>query len=326
MRSMFRSRYRSQRKTRLFSSIFMTAVATFIYGTSLIAIAEAAKPFEVKVVAAQDRKYLSQGYYISLIELALEKSEEKYGPYTITRIDESMYQARQFISLNKGLMDVVWSMTSRERESKARAVRIPLLKGLNGFRIFAINKDDVEAFKNIATMNDMKVLLAGQGHDWPDVKILEYNGLRVYNFVKYKDLYKLLELSRIDYFPRNVLEIWHELDTLETEGVTVDEYNLLVYPAPVYFFIRRDNDELADRLTYGLKKAIEDGSFEKLFIEHPTHSEFFQRINISKRRVFYLTNPSLPEGTPIDDETLWFTVDKLIEIEQKLKASAAPKQ
>lgn len=278
---------------------------------------QAKKPFEVKVVSAEERKYLSQGYYIALIELALEKSAEKYGPYQLTRIDEKMYQARQFISLDKGVMDVVWSMTSRERESQARAIQIPLLKGLNGFRIFAINKNDVDTFKNISSMDDMKVLLAGQGHDWPDVKILEYNGLRVYNFVKYKDLYKLLEISRIDYFPRNVLEIWHELDTLEHKDVTVDEYNLLVYPAPVYFFIRRNNDELANRLTYGLKKAIADGSFDTLFVEHPTHSEFFERINISKRRVFYLTNPSLPEGTPIDDESLWFTVDKLIDIERK---------
>lgn len=41
-----------------------------------------------------------------------------------------MLQNRQLISLNKGILDVVWTVTTIERETNYRPIKVPLMKGL----------------------------------------------------------------------------------------------------------------------------------------------------------------------------------------------------
>lgn len=287
---------------------------------SSMASFSASPPLTLKIVAPTDQIYTTQSFYVDLVTLVMDKSSEKYGAYQLELLNSQMYQARQFISLQHGRVDVVWSMTSNEREAKAMPIRIPLLKGLNGFRIFAINEKNVLPFRAIKSIDGFKSLLAGQGHDWPDVPILEHNGLRVYHYVEFKDLYKLLSKGRIDYFPRNVLEIWDELKVLEEKNIVVDKSNIFIYRAPVYFFLRPEDTALAERMRFGLELAQKDGSFEHLLVNHPAHQDFFANISIAARNVYFLDNPLLPPETPLGDASLWFSVEQLIAIEAARKA------
>ncbi|MCX4029761.1 hypothetical protein H0A36_18915 [Endozoicomonas sp. SM1973] len=61
-----------------------------------------------------------------------------------------MTQSRAFLSLGRQL-DVVWSMTSIERETLFTPVRIPLLKGLLGHRIFIIRNGEEQRFEGIVS-------------------------------------------------------------------------------------------------------------------------------------------------------------------------------
>ena len=81
---------------------------------------------------------------------------------------------------------------------------------------------------------------------------------------------------------------------------------LLHYPAANYFFVAPDNEALAERLETGLRRALEDGSFDELFRTHPVNAEAFRQTNILVRRVLRLENPLLPAATPLEERALWW--------------------
>jgi hypothetical protein len=87
-----------------------------------------------------------------------------------------MDQKRAFEFLRNGELDVLWSMTSKDRKQKALPVRIPLLRGLLGYRMFIICQRDQQRFSNITTLSQLQYLTAGQGPHWADTKTLCANG------------------------------------------------------------------------------------------------------------------------------------------------------
>ncbi len=247
-------------------------------------------------------------YYRDVLHLALEKTVETDGAFRLQMAEKAMFQDRAIRMLegNKEL-DVVWTMTSREREQKLIPIRIPLLKGLLGHRIFIINRKDKETFAEIETFEDLKKLKAGQGHDWPDTEILRANGIEVVAASTYDGLFKMLARGRFDYFPRGVNEPWIEVRAHPDNDFIVEETLLLHYPAPVYFFVNQINAALVDRIERGLRLAIKDGSFDNIFYNHPITKEIFERAQMEERKVFQLTNPLLTPETPLDEPAFWYT-------------------
>ncbi|WP_019616497.1 transporter substrate-binding domain-containing protein [Psychromonas ossibalaenae] len=254
---------------------------------------------------SQDQRSL---YVIDLLHLALKKTAETDGPYRLEKINRKMFQGRAIKQLAAGrLVDVVWTMTSKEREELLLPIRIPLLKGLLGHRIFIIRAEDKEKFSMISTLDDLKKLTAGQGHDWPDSEILRANGIKVISSPTYKGLFSMLEMERFDYFPRGINEPWAEVDAHKDKQFVVEESLLIQYPAPQYFFVNKHNTQLALRLEKGLRLAIKDGSFDRLFYHHPANREIFESANIEHRKIFRFKNPLLPVETPLQEKSLWYT-------------------
>jgi len=115
----------------------------------------------------------------------------------------------------------------------------------------------------------------------------------------------MLKLKRFDYFPRGINEAWNEIDKkgVNYPELMVEERTALYYPYPVYYFVNKENRELAARIEKGLKIALADGSFKDLFFE--SHSEIINKANLDDRIIFKLQNPTLPEGTPEPDTSWW---------------------
>ncbi len=247
-------------------------------------------------------------YFIDLLKLALDKTITKYGPYRLVMADLKMQQDRalNWIEQEK-IIDLYWSMTDKNRETKLLPVRIPLMKGLLGYRIFIINKDDQEKFDRINTIGDLKKLTAGQGHDWPDVDILQANNLNVVSFSNYEGSFKMLKARRFDYYPRGVGEIFPEIEARKEMGLTVEKHLLLRYPAPIFYFVNRKNLPLAARIEEGLRMAISDGSFNRLFFNHPNNKAIFSKAGINERLIFDMVNPNLTLETQalLQDKSLW---------------------
>jgi len=262
-------------------------------------------PLAVKYGTSLLLKNAQQSYYLDVLNLALEKSSDKYGAFELEEQVLEMHQGRTLNMLEQGkVVDVVWSMTSIEREQRFNTVYIPILKGLMGYRIGIIRADEQYQFTDIDNLSQFKKASIGQGIDWPDTQILLSNGFNVIQGAA-RNLLPMLKMKRFDFFPRGLHEPWGEIKG--DSKLKVESRLLLKYPAPIYFFVNKSNEKLAERLEFGLKKAIKDGSFDTLFYNHEMTSGVMEKAQLSKRRIFELHNPLLSEKTKklLSDDKLW---------------------
>ncbi|MFZ5843198.1 MAG: substrate-binding periplasmic protein [Pseudomonadota bacterium] len=245
-------------------------------------------------------------YFLAVLELALSKTRATFGDYRLMPADLSMQQARALESLlSKRHVDVVWTITSREREQQLLPIRIPLDKGLYGYRVLLIRAGDQPRFDAVRQFKDLAPLVAGQGHDWPDTKILRANGLRVETNSRYISSFEMLARGRFDYFPRGVSEIGPELQQHRDLSLALEQRLLLYYPSAMYFFVNPQATQLAARLQQGLEAALADGSFDHLFNRHPAMQEALRLLQ-QERLLLTLSNPLLPEQTPVNVARYWY--------------------
>jgi len=300
--------------THIFPYIDTRAIIIFLCFQLFFSPLSYATPFhqnvtQIKTIPLDENNASHAQYYVRLLNLALEKTKGE-GTFNISHTQKVMSQARAITSLEQGVdINVMWTMTSKERESRLYPIRIPLIKGLIGYRVFLIRKTDKEIFNKINTIEDLSKLKAGQGADWPDTEILRSNNLKVVTNTKFKLLFSMLERQRFDYFPRGVSEAWSELKHNNNKGFMIEPSILLKYPAPIYFFVSKSNKMLGERIKQGLLLAISDGSFDELFYNFPAHKAIFNQANIEGRKHFELNNPYLTQETPIHNENLWYKPD-----------------
>ena len=115
-------------------------------------------------------------YPVRVLALALAKTGR---PFSLESLSYGMSQGRALRQLAEGRdLDVVWSITSEERERDLLPVRIPIDKGLYGWRLLLINQSELGRFEKVRSLDDLKSLRAGQGHDWPDTGLLRREPLQ----------------------------------------------------------------------------------------------------------------------------------------------------
>jgi len=243
-------------------------------------------------------------YPIELLQLALSKS----GRAIVARPSEfamSQYRTLKQLEMEKGI-DVVWTMTNAEREQQVRPIRIPIDRGLIGWRLLAIQQKDFELFQSLPDETALKTLLTVQGIDWPDYKILQTNGFKVAPSNFFDGMYQMLQVGRVRFFARSLTEIWPELKSLRDSDrpIVVAPRWVLHYPAALYFFVRNDDEELASAIESGLEAALKDGSMKNLFLQH--FQGILDQADLQHREVVELTNKGLPPQTPIQRSELWF--------------------
>lgn len=248
-------------------------------------------------------------YVIEMLSLALDKSGASLQ--AVAYPGAPMPEGRVCNELDNGGVDVHWSMTSRELEQNYLPVRIPLYRGLLGHRIFIIRDGEQSRFAAVKSFADLKRLTAGQGTLWPDTQILRSGGLTVKTVMDYPRLFPMLEGGRFDYFPRGVHEPWNEVNYHPEFNLVVEPQLMVIYRAPMYFFVNRNNPGLARIIEKGLNAAIADGSFQQTFISNPMIQNVLNQANLQQRRVFYIDNPELSPQTPLDREELWLDISQL---------------
>ena len=242
-------------------------------------------------------------YPLKLLALALEETGVNFK---LVASDRIMPQSKAL----KRLMDnrevnVVWSMTDEQREEQLLPIRIPIYKGLIGWRIFLIRKDMDSRFKYIQSFEHLLKLYPIQGSDWPDTKILQANGFDVLTANEHDALFTMLGNAQGDFFPRSVVEIFEEIKTYNPDNEFEIEPKLgLRYPAAMYYFVNKNSVPLAKLIETGLEKAIKSGKFDELFYEE--HQAYFDQADMNKRTFHQLQNTYLPIKTPLHRKELWF--------------------
>lgn len=240
-----------------------------------------------------------------LLRLALDKAPGSYAarawPLQPTRIERK----RALLELARGEhLDVAWAVTSIEREAALLPVRIPLDKGMTGWRVALVRQADLGRFAAIEQLSDLARFKAGLGYDWAETAVLRANGLPVVTGNNTERLPAMLAAHRFDYFPRPLRQAWVEVEQNSRLPLAVEPHLALHFPAAVYFFVNPANTELAAVLEQGLRNAIADGSFERKFME--SNGPYIQRAALAQRRIFQLQNPSLPPETPLQIRNWWY--------------------
>ncbi len=261
----------------------------------------------VRYPQSQDSQDTRSRYAVQLLQLALDKTVPEYGAYKLKPVQGFRIQSRNIAQLARGEdLDVLWTMTSPKREALLQPIRIPILKGLMGYRLLLIRQIDAPQFAQINTLDELQNYVAGQGHDWPDTRILQANQIAVRTSTNYDALFRQLEAGRFDFMPRGFNEPFAELAAHPSLHLMVEPHLALFYPTAEYFFVNKHNDKLASRLRAGLLKAIDDGSFDALFLQFPTNARAFSKADLQSRTIITLRNPMLPEVTPLLNEALWY--------------------
>lgn len=265
-----------------------------------------AEEYEIRVNEYTDP---NSRYIISQLKNALTKIDTKYK---LTILHENFTQARTNEEVkNQGLLNLCWTTSDPQIEQELRPIRIPILKGLLGYRILIINKKNQYKFSQVKTLDDLKQFTFGQGKTWTDTKILQANGLKVVTTNKYPGLFHMVDGERFDAFPRGVNEPFGELaQRPDMTDLKVEDTILLVYRMPFYLFVSRDNPRLGNDIETGLNRAVADGSFDKIFYSEPNIKDVLEKANMKNRRIFNLNNPFLTKETPLEREELWFDPQK----------------
>jgi hypothetical protein len=215
-----------------------------------------------------------------------------------------MNQERQVVELEAGrTIDVGPIPSSAEREARLLPIRIPINKGMLGWRLGLIRKGDKGRIAGVSTLDDLKRVRLAQGQEWPDTHILRANGIDVITAPKYEGLFKMLVGKRFDYFPRSVMEIWDE-QAINDATLEVEPHLALHYFYDAYFMVNRKNTKLAQDIRDGLEKAVADGSFDKLFQQY--YGERLRKARLETRTVIELRNPLLTPETPSERPELWY--------------------
>ncbi|WP_137009943.1 ABC transporter substrate-binding protein [Aquitalea aquatilis] len=261
-------------------------------GLILISTSWAPLAIAIETVRFPDYPDPNKSFFRAALQLALDKSGHAYQ---LAAIKSEMLQGRSIAQAMKpaGGIDVLWSMTTREREAMLLPVRFPIDRGLLGWRIALVRKDKASQFARIDSLQALRYFTAGQEHDWPDYSILRHNGLPVIAGGDYASLFSMLANSRFDYFPRGITEAWSEVNQWPQLNLTIEPFLVLHYPAAEYFFVTPSKPALAEDIRIGLTRAQADGSFDKLFHSH--FDPLLRKANLIKRHTIELTLP--PEDT-----------------------------
>ena len=276
------------------------------YGLAAAAVAQEAEvqAFSVKYANNVEDDYFKRRdlYFIELLKLVVKFADANIVMEPVPTGNQ--VESRIVLSVEQGVLDIHWLHTNAQLETQLLPIRIPLYKGLIGWRLMLVRKEDENLLKGISSVEGLRQYPLLQGLDWPDTPILQASGFNVESSTDFRNLFRMLRHERADLFPRSIIEIWGELDSLPSLNLTVDPFLTLHYPTAYYFFVAKDNKKLRDALELGLRRAIASGAFEQHFQSY--FSEVIKKANLGNRNLISIKNPNLPPLTPLLQKDLWF--------------------
>lgn len=254
-----------------------------------------------------DQRY---AYHWRVLRAALEVTRSKYGDYRLEP-GPPMSEKLQVVEMQRahgGLNTLVLDAT-QTLEQALLPVKIPVDKGLLGYRVFLIQAEDQPRFADVRSLEQLRQLRFGQQREWSDVAVYQAAGLPVVTGSSYEGLFHMLMLRRFDAFGRGVSEVGGELAHWRKQypQMAIESELLLYYPLPVYFwFARTDEGRLrAQRVEEGMLALIADGTLDRLFTEE--YATTIQQLGLDSRRTLRIANPHLSSNHPFDNAAYWFT-------------------
>ncbi|MCL9780131.1 hypothetical protein M9194_01640 [Vibrio sp. S4M6] len=245
-------------------------------------------------------------YHVALIEQALDKVSDDNTYYVLKGIDTEASESLLLRLLEAERVDLVFRPVTKTMEHSFLPIRIPLDRGLLGWRIMLINKNKQAQFDQIKTIQQLQHLKLVQGQGWNDILVYEFNGIPVFQESQFSKMFSLVASGNVDAFPRGIQEVFDEhqqwstsFPELAIEQSIVLHYDFVRY---VWFMPTDKGRRLRDKVERGLEMMIEDGSFDDTFNQffHDTVS----KANLDERVIIELSNPFLPSSIPFKRKSL----------------------
>lgn len=269
--------------------IFLSALPI----TSIVSANEE-EPLQVTITSTGETGNLDPTDYFELVlKLALDKTRMSDGDYVLRHNVHSGGIARDRAMLIAGAgIDVMWGSVTADRAEVMQVVPVDLIKGLNNYRALLIHKDSQQAFSTVKNLADLKEFSAGSGDHWTDGLIFKRNNFNVLFTSNYYSLFKMLSAKRFDFISRGLQEIDYDVRAYQEFGLVAEETILLKYKVPIRisFYVNKRNTSLGDRILRGLIAAQQDGSFDELFYQMPSHKVGDEMLRRSSRTIIEIDN------------------------------------
>lgn len=245
------------------------------------------------------------GLGYQMLSLALSKSNQ---PYSIRLAPAVVNQERALAMLQSGQINVVDTGGSEALAERFDPVYRPIDLGLLGWRVFVIRKDEASLFANVHTLDDLKRFTAGQGVNWPDVRILRSAGLRVIEVDTVENLISMVRGKRFGFLPLGATEAYGFLSLYgqHSPELNVEKTVALVYRFGNIFYLKRGNPELKAAIERGLDAALADGSLLRLLKTNAIFQDAFERAELKNRLIIRIPTPSFPKGLDTISPDWWF--------------------
>ncbi len=286
-------------------NIFIKLTASILLLTSILSFSCYSAAISVVIPAPLDGHSVRNPFVEQLLALIFEQQNKQV---TINYSQSRLTQARALKLLSEGeIVDLNWSVTSDEREQQLLPVRIPIYRGLIGWRVLLIRNDRQEKFDRVTNIEQLRRLVAVQKFDWPDAQIYRDNGMQVESNMSLPLMLKAVKQGIADYFPRSVLEAHKEIGTHANKQLKIENNLLLKYPSACFFFVNKNNAELANIIEQGFKEILANGRYQQLFEQH--FGAVLTDLKLTQRKVIALQNPNFPK---INDELpshYWFSFE-----------------
>jgi len=206
-----------------------------------------------------------------------------------------------------GLVNISAQVTSAEWERELLPVRIPIDKGISGYRIALIDGRRQADFSALRSLEQWKAIPMGAGRQWSSTAVFRQAGFNVVPGNSTAGLHGMLAAGRFRYFPRSADEAVFERAAYvgAFPSLAIETSMAVYFPLPRYFFIAPGQPRLAQRLEYGLNRLIADGRFDQIF--HQFYDAVIEQTGLQRRRVFRIDNPTLSPQTPLARLAYWYS-------------------
>ncbi|MCL1075954.1 hypothetical protein [Shewanella dokdonensis] len=248
---------------------------------------------------AEDESDGRNAYVKAVLQLALEKTEDEYGPFTMLEAGGYLNKARLLRELQQGHFNNLFVRASVTNEMLANfaVVEFPLARGMAGYRVAFIRAEGAELQRFCQLdKSALQQLSIVQGIGWLDSQILQANGFKVQQVSHYQNMFSMLRAKRADLFFRAINEIDIEQQQVAHDYgmLQVEPCLALYYPLPRFFITDKNNTKNAERVYRGLVRAYADGSFIRLW-QHYFDASIKR---LQQRRIIPLNNPFIDQLDP----------------------------
>ncbi len=256
-------------------------------------------------------------YGKELLELALTLTQPEYGDFELKPSIPNIDLKQTETLAKKGHFKNFFFKFSYydELANSLMSIPIPLERGIVGYRISLISSQTPDLLKNAHTPGQFKNKTIVQGLGWLDSNILSSNGFSVFSISNYDKMFEMVSNQRAELFFRGVNEWLTEFNIFKTKypKLSFDKHIALHYPLPRFFFTSPDNTENAKRVEKGLMLAMENGSFQRLWLKH--YASSIKASQLSKRHIIKIENPYI-KTLSNEYQQYNVTMKELEEIEQ----------